>query len=90
MLDHLRVVEVSVWVAGPAAGGVLADWGADVIKVEMPQEGDEDPMMGGSRHGPDFFNLHRNKCSITLNLKSPDGVAILKKMAADTQDLLPK
>src|SRR4029077_11477220 len=45
-------------------------------------------MMGGSRLGPDFFNLHRNKRSITLNLKSPDGVAILKKMASRADVLI--
>jgi len=44
--------------------------------------------MGGSRHGPDFFNLHRNKRSISLNLKTADGVAILKKMAADADVLI--
>ena len=69
--------------AGPTAARHFADWGADVIKVEMPQDGDEDPMMGGSRHGPDFFNLHRNKRSMTLNLKTADGVAILKKLAGE-------
>ena len=44
--------------------------------------------MGGARHGPDFFNLHRNKRSITLDLKKPDGVAVLKKMAADADVLI--
>ena len=38
--------------------------------------------MGGARDGPDFFNLHRNKRSVTLNLKTPEGVAVLKKLAA--------
>jgi formyl-CoA transferase len=44
--------------------------------------------MGGARHGPDFFNLHRNKRSITLNLKEPEGVAILKKLVADADVLI--
>src|SRR6516225_12359471 len=66
--------------AGPTAARHFADWGADVIKVEMPKSAEDDPM-GGARHGPDFFNLHRNKRSITLNLKQPEGVAILKKLA---------
>ena len=57
----------------------LADWGAKVIKVESP-EGDAG--LGGERHGPDFQNLHRNKRSLTLNLKSPEGKAILEKLAA--------
>jgi crotonobetainyl-CoA:carnitine CoA-transferase CaiB-like acyl-CoA transferase len=87
-LSRFKVIDLTRARAGPTAARHFADWGADVIKVEMPQEGDEDPMMGGSRHGPDFFNLHRNKRSITLNLKSPDGVAILKKMAAEADVLI--
>ena len=65
--------------AGPTAVRQLADWGARVIKVESP-EGDAG--LGGERHGPDFQNLHRNKRSLTLNLKSPEGKAILEKLAA--------
>jgi crotonobetainyl-CoA:carnitine CoA-transferase CaiB-like acyl-CoA transferase len=80
-LSRFKVIDLTRARAGPTAARHFADWGADVIKVEMPQDGDEDPMMGGSRHGPDFFNLHRNKRSITLNLKTAEGVAILKKLA---------
>jgi crotonobetainyl-CoA:carnitine CoA-transferase CaiB-like acyl-CoA transferase len=87
-LARFKVIDLTRARAGPTAARHFADWGADVIKVEMPQESDEDPMMGGSRHGADFFNLHRNKRSITLNLKSPDGVAVLKKMAADADVLI--
>src|SRR6185503_2424238 len=87
-LSRFKVIDLTRARAGPTAARHFADWGADVIKVEMPQEGDEDPMMGGSRHGPDFFNLHRNKRSISLNLKTADGVAILKKMAADADVLI--
>ena len=76
-LARFRVVDLSRVRAGPTAVRQLADWGADVIKVEAP-EGDGG--MGGERHGPDFQNLHRNKRSITLNLKSPDGVDILKRL----------
>ena len=57
----------------------FADWGANFIKVEMPPEAGEGDM-GGPRHGPDFQNLHRNKRSITLNLKEPEGKAIFMKM----------
>jgi formyl-CoA transferase len=53
----------------------LADWGADVIKIESP---DGDAGLGGARHGPDFQNLHRNKRSLTLDLKSADGIAIMR------------
>ena len=72
--------------AGPTAARHFADFGADVIKIEAPAAGDEDAL-GGDREGPDFFNLHRNKRSLTLNLKTADGVAILKKLAA-TADVL--
>ena len=87
-LSRFKVIDLTRARAGPTAARQFADWGADVIKVEMPQDGDEDPMMGGSRHGPDFFNLHRNKRSITLNLKTAEGVAILKKMAAGADVLI--
>src|SRR4051794_41135578 len=87
-LSRFKVIDLTRARAGPTAARQFADWGADVIKVEMPQEGDEDPMMGGSRLGPDFFNLHRNKRSITLNLKTADGVAVLKKMAAGADVLI--
>jgi formyl-CoA transferase len=76
-LARFKVIDLSRVRAGPTAVRQLADWGTDVIKVESP-EGDAG--MGGERHGPDFQNLHRNKRSITLNLKSPDGVDILKRL----------
>ena len=87
-LSRFKVIDLTRARAGPTAARHFADWGADVIKVEMPQEGEEDQMMGGSRLGPDFFNLHRNKRSITLNLKKPEGVAVLKKMAAAADVLI--
>src|SRR5438552_5888747 len=68
--------------AGPTCVRQLADWGANCIKIEMPEHMADAEGMGGPREGPDFQNLHRNKRSITLNLKSPEGVAVLKKMAA--------
>ena len=76
-LARFKVIDLSRVRAGPTAVRQLADWGAQVIKVESP-EGDAG--MGGERHGPDFQNLHRNKRSMTLNLKSADGVAILKRL----------
>jgi crotonobetainyl-CoA:carnitine CoA-transferase CaiB-like acyl-CoA transferase len=56
----------------------LADWGADVIKIEAPSDKSQ---MGGPRGGPDFQNLHRNKRSLTLNLKSLEGKKIFMKLA---------
>jgi len=85
-LSRFKVIDLTRARAGPTAARHFADWGADVIKVETPVSAETDPM-GGARDGPDFFNLHRNKRSITLNLKSADGVAILKKLAA-TADVL--
>jgi formyl-CoA transferase len=85
-LSRFKVIDLTRARAGPTAARHFADWGADVIKVEMPIASDEDGL-GGSRHGPDFFNLHRNKRSIALNLKAPEGVAILKKLA-ETADVL--
>ena len=76
-LARFKVIDLTRVRAGPTAVRQLADWGAEVIKVESP-EGDAG--MGGERHGPDFQNLHRNKRSMTLNLKSPEGVAILKRL----------
>jgi crotonobetainyl-CoA:carnitine CoA-transferase CaiB-like acyl-CoA transferase len=85
-LSRFKVIDLTRARAGPTAARHFADWGADVIKVEMPLETDEDGL-GGSRHGPDFFNLHRNKRSIALNLKTPEGVGILKQLA-ETADVL--
>ena len=73
--------------AGPTAARQLADWGADVIKVEeLVKPGDEDNSWD-LRHGPDFQNLHRNKRSLTINLKDPDGLKIFKQLA-DKADVI--
>src|ERR1700731_4218186 len=79
-LARFTVLDLTRVRSGPTCVRQLADWGANVIKIETPP-GIEEPM-GGPREGSDFQNLHRNKRSITLNLKSPEGVAVLKKMAA--------
>jgi crotonobetainyl-CoA:carnitine CoA-transferase CaiB-like acyl-CoA transferase len=78
-LARFTVLDLTRVRAGPTAVRYLADWGANVIKVEMPP-GAGEADMGGPRHGPDFQNLHRNKRSITLNLKEADGKAIFMKM----------
>src|SRR3954471_3195609 len=74
-LSRFRVLDLSRVRAGPTCVRQLADFGADVIKIETPPSVDADTM-GGPRHGPDFQNLHRNKRSMTLNLKEKEGVAI--------------
>ena len=80
-LSHLSVLDLTAHRAGPTAVRQLADWGAHVIKIEPPSDGKIDAM-GGSRHGFDFQNLHRNKKAMTLNLKSKEGHAIFMKLAA--------
>jgi len=81
-LSHLTVLDLTRVRAGPTAVRQLADWGAQVIKIEMPPALDEGEGIGGPRDGSDFQNVHRNKRGITLNLKSAEGVAILKRLAA--------
>ena len=78
-LAHIRVLDLTRVRAGPACVRQLGDWGADVVKIEQPGRGDG--QMGDARHGPDFQNLHRNKRSMTLNLKKPAGKAVFMKLA---------
>src|SRR5512145_1548683 len=87
-LSHVKVLDLTRVRAGPTAVRQLADWGAKVIKIEMPPGLDEGEGPGGPRDGSDFQNVHRNKRGITLNLKSPDGVAILKKLAQNADVLV--
>jgi formyl-CoA transferase len=77
-LARFTVLDLTRVRSGPTCVRQLADWGANVIKIESPP-GVEEPM-GGPREGPDFQNLHRNKRSMTLNLKSPQGLAAFKRM----------
>ena len=81
-LSHLTVLDLTRVRAGPTAVRQLADWGAKVIKIEMPPALDDGEGIGGPRDGSDFQNVHRNKRGITLTLKSAEGVAILKRLAA--------
>jgi formyl-CoA transferase len=77
-LTRFTVLDLTRVRAGPTCVRQLADWGANVIKIETPP-GVEEPM-GGPREGGDFQNLHRNKRSMTLNLKAPEGLAAFKRM----------
>ena len=79
-LSHIRVIDLTRVRSGPTAVRQLADWGADVIKVEAPESVEPDGALGASRHTSDFQNLHRNKRSITLNLKKSEAKEILMKL----------
>ena len=80
-LAHIRVLDLTRARAGPTAVRQLADWGADVVKIEAPPGGDARSVVSGARHGFDFQNLHRNKRSMTLNLKAGKGREIFLEMA---------
>jgi crotonobetainyl-CoA:carnitine CoA-transferase CaiB-like acyl-CoA transferase len=77
-LARFTVLDLTRVRSGPTCVRQLADWGANVIKIETPP-GVEEPM-GGPREGGDFQNLHRNKRSMTLNLKTPEGLAAFRRM----------
>jgi len=83
-LRGLRVLDLTRVRSGPTCVRQFADWGADVIKVEAPVD---TAQFGGPRSGPDFQNLHRNKRSLTLDLKSEAGMAAFRKLA-DTADII--
>jgi len=85
-LDHFKVLDLTRARAGPTAARQLADFGADVIKIEAP--GDPNYSDSGARFGPDFQNLHRNKRSLTLNLKSEAGHTVFMKLAAKADVIL--
>ncbi|MBG82782.1 MAG: CoA transferase [SAR202 cluster bacterium] len=80
-LSRFKVVDLSRVRAGPTCVRQLADWGADVIKIEAPPDGRE--ALGGDRDNSDFQNLHRNKRSVTLNLKLEEGRQIFHKLVAE-------
>ncbi len=83
-LDGIRVVDLTAMVAGPMATALLADQGADVIKVEPPGTGDLIRQIGCSREGLSaiFSTLNRNKRSLVLDLREPRGLAVFHKMVA--------
>jgi crotonobetainyl-CoA:carnitine CoA-transferase CaiB-like acyl-CoA transferase len=87
-LSRFTVLDLTRVRAGPTAARQFADWGANVIKIEPPESIDKSKGMGGARHGPDYQNIHRNKRSITLNLKDPEGIALLKRLAAKADVLI--
>ncbi len=82
-LSRFTVLDLTRVRSGPTAVRQLADWGANVVKIDALSDdaGGEQP--GGPRSGSDFQNLHRNKRAMTLNLKHPDGLATFKRMVME-------
>ncbi len=85
-LSDVRVVDLTIARAGPTCVRQLADWGADVVRIDVPSESMGDPA-GLGRHGSDFQNLHRNKRSLTLDLKQPAAHDVLMRLV-DGADVL--
>jgi formyl-CoA transferase len=79
-LARFTVLDLTRVRAGPTCVRQLADWGANVIKVEMPEGLEAGEGLGGPREGPDFQNLHRNKRSLTINLKDKRGQEIFHRL----------
>ncbi len=86
-LDGVRVLEFSHTIMGPSAGMLLADLGADVVKIESAPEGDATRRLGGFASGF-FFAFNRNKRSLAVDLKSKDGQALIHRLAADADVVL--
>jgi crotonobetainyl-CoA:carnitine CoA-transferase CaiB-like acyl-CoA transferase len=79
-LSGLLVLDLTLARAGPTCVRHLADWGADVIRIQPPDDGSEEVV--GKRDGADYQNLHRNKRVVTLNLKTEEGHAAFMRLAA--------
>ena len=79
-LTRFRILDLTRVRAGPTCVRQFADFGADVIKIELPPGEDPNENMGGPRDGPDMQNLHRNKRSMTLNLKRPEARAVFARL----------
>jgi len=81
-LDGIRVVELANYVSGPYAGMMLADFGAEVIKIEVPGTGDPFRGWGAVDYSPTFGSVNRSKKSVVLDLKTPDGKAAAARLIA--------
>ena len=87
-LSRFTVLDLTRVRSGPTCVRQLADWGANVIKIEMPAEMQAGDSPGGARHGSDFQNLHRNKRSLSLNLKNPHGIEVLRRLVGEADVLV--
>ena len=79
-LSRFTVLDLTRVRSGPTCVRQLADWGANVIKIDALTEDAAGEQPGGPRHGSDFQNLHRNKRAMTLNLKDPKGVEVFRRL----------
>lgn len=88
-LSRFRVLDLSRVRAGPTCARMLADFGADVIRIEPPPGVDpNDAMFAAKRKGGDFENLNRNKRGLALNLKKPEGIEVLHRLVRDADVVL--
>jgi crotonobetainyl-CoA:carnitine CoA-transferase CaiB-like acyl-CoA transferase len=79
-LERFTVLDLTRVRSGPTCVRQLADWGARIVKIETPPHLTEGEGPGGPREGSDFQNLQRNKRGMTLDLKSPQGLAAFKRL----------
>src|SRR3979409_2625054 len=82
-LSRFTVLDLTRVRSGPTCVRQLADWGANVVKIDALTEDAAGEQPGGPRHGSDFQNLHRNKRAMTLNLKDPKGGAVFRRLGGD-------
>ena len=80
VLNDITVLDLTRVRSGPTCVRQLADWGADVIKIEIPEALEAQGGLSSNRHGSDFQNLHRNKRSLSLNLKDKEGLRIFNQL----------
>ena len=86
-LDDIKVIDLTIARAGPTCVRQLADWGAAVVRIDAPEDAGRQATTGGSRHDCDFQHLHRNKRSLSLNLKAPEAHEVLMRLV-DRADVL--
>ncbi len=84
VLEGIRVLEQGTFITGPAAGMLLGDLGADVVKVEQPETGDPFRAFKGGLYSPHYQTYNRNKRSVTLNTKNPEDLAVFDELVRES------
>jgi len=87
-LEGIRVIEIASYVSGPYAGMLLGDLGAEVIKIESPEKGDPFRAWGRVEYSPTFGSVNRNKKSVVLDLKTPEGLAAVRALLRSADVLI--